>query len=92
METLVGEKGHVLSGGERQRVGIARAVLRDAPILLLDEATSALDAATESQVLAALMAEHAGGRTVLVVAHRQSAFEQVDRRVEVGPGCVVAVA
>jgi ABC-type multidrug transport system fused ATPase/permease subunit len=92
VETLVGEKGHVLSGGERQRVGIARAVLRDAPILLLDEATSALDAATESQVLAALMAEHAGGRTVLVVAHRQSAFEQVDRRVEVGPGCVVAVA
>ena len=92
VETLVGEKGHVLSGGERQRVGIARAVLRDAPILLLDEATSALDAATESQVLAALMAEHAGGRTVLVVAHRQSAFEQVDRRVAVGPGCVVAAA
>ncbi|MBU3694167.1 MAG: ABC transporter ATP-binding protein [Rhodocyclaceae bacterium] len=92
VETLVGEKGHVLSGGERQRVGIARAVLRDAPILLLDEATSALDTATESQVLAALMAEHAGGRTVLVVAHRPSAFEQVDRRVEVEPGCVIPAA
>jgi ABC-type multidrug transport system fused ATPase/permease subunit len=87
VETLVGEKGHVLSGGERQRVGIARAVLRDAPILLLDEATSALDAATESRVLAGLMDEHAGNRTVLVVAHRASAFEQVDRRVEVAPGC-----
>ena len=90
VETLVGEKGHVLSGGERQRVGIARAVLRDAPILLLDEATSALDAATESRVLAALMDEHAGGRTVLVVAHRPSAFERVDRRIEVAPGCVIA--
>jgi ATP-binding cassette subfamily B protein len=89
VETLVGEKGHVLSGGERQRVGIARAVLRDAPILLLDEATSALDAATESRVLAALMTEHAGDRTVLVVAHRPSAFEQVDRCVQVAPGCVV---
>ena len=89
VETLVGEKGHVLSGGERQRVGIARAVLRDAPILLLDEATSALDAATESRVLSALMAEHAGGRTVLVVAHRPSAFEHVDRQVEVTAGCRV---
>lgn len=89
VETLVGEKGHVLSGGERQRVGIARAVLRDAPILLLDEATSALDAATEARVLAALMTEHADDRTVLVVAHRPSAFEQVDRRVEVAPGCVI---
>ena len=89
VETLVGEKGHVLSGGERQRVGIARAVLRDAPILLLDEATSALDSATESRVLAGLMTEHAGGRTVLVVAHRPSAFEHVDRRVEVAAGCVI---
>lgn len=89
VETLVGEKGHVLSGGERQRVGIARAVLRDAPILLLDEATSALDSATESRVLAGLMTEHGGGRTVLVVAHRPSAFEHVDRRVEVAAGCVI---
>lgn len=89
VDTLVGEKGHVLSGGERQRVGIARAVLRDAPILLLDEATSALDAATESRVLAALMTHHASGRTVLVVAHRPSAFEHVDRRVDVAPGCVI---
>ncbi len=89
VETLVGEKGHVLSGGERQRVGIARAVLRDAPILLLDEATSALDSATESRVLAGLMTEHASGRTVLVVAHRPSAFEHVDRRVEVAAGCVI---
>ncbi len=92
VETLVGEKGHVLSGGERQRVGIARAVLRDAPILLLDEATSALDAGTESRVLAALMTEHAGSRTVLVVAHRPSAFEHVDRRVDVAPGCVISTA
>ena len=89
VETLVGEKGHVLSGGERQRVGIARAVLRDAPILLLDEATSALDAATESKVLAGLMGEHASGRTVLVVAHRPSAFEHVDRVVQVAGGRVL---
>ena len=92
LDTPVGEKGHMLSGGERQRVGIARAVLRNAPILLLDEATSALDAATESRVLAALMQEHAGAKTVLVVAHRPSAFEQVDRVVELTPGCVLAAS
>lgn len=90
VETAVGEKGHVLSGGERQRVGIARAVLRDAPILLLDEATSALDATTEARVLAGLMTEYAAGRTVLMVAHRPSAFEHVSRRVVVAPGCRVS--
>jgi len=87
--THVGERGVRLSGGQRQRIAIARALLKNPPLLLLDEATSALDAASESRVLAALMTEHAGQRTVLVVAHRPSAFEHVDRCIKVAPGCVI---
>jgi ABC-type bacteriocin/lantibiotic exporter with double-glycine peptidase domain len=60
-------------------VGIARAVLRDAPVLLLDEATSALDADTEARVIDALMSEHAPGRTVILIAHRPRAFERMGR-------------
>jgi ATP-binding cassette subfamily C protein LapB len=46
----VGERGDLLSGGQRQAVGIARAVLHNAPILLLDEPTSAMDFSTEAQI------------------------------------------
>ena len=46
----VGERGESLSGGQRQGVGLARAVLHNAPILLLDEPTSAMDFSTEAQI------------------------------------------
>jgi ATP-binding cassette subfamily B protein len=86
--TVVGERGTKLSGGQRQRLGIARAILKDAPILILDEATSALDSQSESAVqkaLAALMR----GRTVLAIAHRLSTLASLDRIIVLVDGKIV---
>ena len=77
-----------LSGGERQRVGIARALLKRAPLLLVDEATSALDPENEKAVAAALAAEK-GRRTTIVVAHRMQTIDQADHVVFLEGGRVV---
>jgi subfamily B ATP-binding cassette protein MsbA len=76
-DTAVGPSGASLSGGERQRIGIARAMLKDAPILLLDEATSAVDADAEGAIQDALR-RLMRGRTTLVVAHRLSTVIDAD--------------
>jgi len=77
-ETLVGERGVKLSGGERQRVALARAILADAPVLILDEATSSLDSVSESLIQAAVE-KLIVGRTTIIVAHRLSTVQKVDR-------------
>ncbi|MDE3156287.1 MAG: ABC transporter ATP-binding protein [Acidobacteriota bacterium] len=77
-DTPIGEAGGGLSGGERQRIGIARAVVKDAPILILDEPTSALDAISEEAVFSALRRLRAG-RTTIVIAHRLSTVRDADR-------------
>lgn len=76
--TPLGERGITLSGGQKQRLGIARAILKEAPVLLLDEATSALDAASEAQVQLALDRVMTG-RTTLVIAHRLATVLKADR-------------
>lgn len=85
LDTLVGERGMKLSGGERQRVGIARAVLKDAPILVFDEATSSLDSRSEQAVLSAFagLATH---HTSLVIAHRLSTVVDADNIVVLQDG------
>ena len=86
-DTVVGERGLRLSGGEKQRVGLARTLLKDAPVLLLDEATSSLDSLTEREVQESL--EAAGrGRTVIVVAHRLSTVRNADRILVIDKGRV----
>ncbi len=77
-QTMVGEKGTKLSGGQAQRIGIARAILKNAPILILDEATSALDVITETEILEILEKEFVG-KTVIVIAHRLSTIRNLDR-------------
>lgn len=90
MDTLIGENGVKLSGGQRQRLGIARALLRDAPILILDEATSALDSESEKHVQAALD-ELMRGRTTIVIAHRLSTIEKADRIVVMQKGGIAEI-
>jgi len=87
-DTLVGERGIKLSGGERQRVAIARAILADTPILVLDEATSSLDSVSEMYIREA-MDRLSAGRTTIVVAHRLSTIQRLDRILVFDKGEVV---
>ncbi len=87
--TDVAEAGASLSGGERQRIGIARALLKDAPILILDEPTSSLDALSEAEVFDALR-HLRRGRTTLVIAHRLSTIQDADRILVLHHGRVLA--
>ncbi len=78
LDAPVGMGGENLSGGQKQRLALARVFLEDADLYLFDEATSALDARSEREVLDHLQA-FLQGRTAILVAHRFSFLEYVDR-------------
>jgi ATP-binding cassette subfamily C protein LapB len=88
-DMAVGERGESLSGGQRQGVGIARAVLHNAPILLLDEPTSAMDFSSEAQITARMSA-FVHDKTVVLVTHRTSMLAMVTRVIVVDGGKIVA--
>ena len=88
-DTPVDEAGATLSGGERQRLGLARALLKDAPILILDEPTSAVDAIAEAAVFDALRRGRAG-RTTIVIAHRLSTIRDATRILVLQDGRITA--
>ena len=83
----VGERGVKLSGGQRQRIGLARVMLKDAPILILDEATSALDSEVEAAIQDTLYGVMEG-KTVIAIAHRLSTIAVMDRIVVLDDGAV----
>jgi ATP-binding cassette, subfamily C, bacterial LapB len=88
-DMAVGERGESLSGGQRQAIGIARALLHNAPLLLLDEPSSAMDFSTEAHVTQRLAA-FAEGKTLLLVTHRTSLLSLVERVIVIDNGRVVA--
>ena len=85
----IGERGESLSGGQRQAVGIARAVLNDSPILLLDEPSSAMDHQSED-LLKARLRRFTMGKTVVLVTHRTSLLELIDRLIVIDNGQIMA--
>ncbi len=82
-DTLLGDGGVRLSTGEMQRINLARAYLKNAPIVLLDEPTSALDQESEHMVIQSL-GQHAAGRTVVFVTHREPMLAIANQVIRVG--------
>jgi ATP-binding cassette subfamily C protein CydC len=91
LETWLGEGGALVSGGQGRRIALARAWLSQAPLLILDEPCTGLDAATERAFLTTLFAE-AEGRTVLLIAHRLTGAEKLDRIWRLSGGHAMAAA
>lgn len=88
-DMVVGERGESLSGGQRQSVAIARAVINNPAVLLLDEPTAAMDHTTEEDIKRRL-GEFSAGKTVILVSHRTSLLDMVDRIVVMDAGRIVA--
>ena len=91
LDTWVGEGGARLSGGQGRRLALARTLLSPAPILILDEPAAGLDAETERAFLETL-AESTAGRTVMLIAHRLTGAERLDRLYRLSNGHAVAAA
>lgn len=89
-DTMLGERGVTVSGGQKQRISIARALMKDAPILILDDSVSAVDTKTESAILGNLH-QLRQGKTTILIAHRISTIEKMDKILFVDEGRLAAV-
>lgn len=89
-DTILGERGVTLSGGQKQRVSIARALIKQAPILILDDSVSAVDTNTEKVILQNLRNTRQG-KTTLLIAHRISTVQDLDKIILLDDGKVVDV-
>ena len=88
--TILGERGVTVSGGQKQRISIARALMKDAPILILDDSVSAVDTKTEKTILNNLRTTRAG-KTTILIAHRISTIEKMDKILFIEEGRLAAV-
>ncbi len=89
-ETVLGERGVTVSGGQKQRISIARALLKDSPVLILDDSVSAVDTKTERTILHNLR-ETRAGKTTILIAHRISTIERMDKILFLDEGRLVDV-
>ena len=89
-DTVLGERGVTVSGGQKQRISIARALIMDAPILILDDSVSAVDTKTEKTILENLRATREG-KTTILIAHRISTIEKMDKILFIDDGKLAAV-
>lgn len=87
--TVLGERGVTVSGGQKQRISIARALMKDAPILIMDDSVSAVDTRTERTILSNLR-ETRSGKTTILIAHRISTIESMDKILFIDEGRLVA--
>lgn len=78
-QTELGPRGMFLSGGQRQRIGLARALYGNPSILILDEPNSNLDQEGEKALIDAIVAVKARGGSVIVVSHRTSLLQPIDK-------------
>ncbi|MDV7104296.1 cysteine/glutathione ABC transporter ATP-binding protein/permease CydC [Vibrio sp. TH_r3] len=88
IDVWLGDGGRQLSGGEKRRIGIARAILHNAPIILLDEPTEGLDQKTEQQIMD-LFEQHFKGKTVVFITHRLIGLETMDQICLIEEGRIV---
>ena len=88
--TVLGERGVTVSGGQKQRISIARALMKDAPILILDDSVSAVDTKTETAILSNLRMTRTG-KTTILIAHRISTIEKMDKIIFIEDGALEAV-
>ncbi|MBP5151817.1 MAG: ABC transporter ATP-binding protein [Lachnospiraceae bacterium] len=84
-KTVLGERGVTVSGGQKQRISIARALLKDAEILILDDSVSAVDTKTEKVIINGLK-ETRKGKTTILIAHRISTVEHMDKIIFIDDG------
>ena len=88
--TILGERGVTVSGGQKQRISIARALYKEASILILDDSVSAVDTDTEKVIIGNLR-ENRKGRTTILIAHRISTVEKMDKIIYIDDGKIGAV-
>jgi ATP-binding cassette subfamily C protein CydC len=91
LDSYLGEAGHRFSGGQGRRLALARALLSPARILILDEPCAGLDAETERAFMATLNST-ADNRTIILIAHRLTGVERLDRIFRLSGGRAVAAA
>jgi ATP-binding cassette subfamily C protein CydC len=91
LDTWVGEGGLRFSGGQGRRLALARALLSPAPVLILDEPCAGLDAETERDFLSTLN-ETAAERTIVLIVHRLTGVERLDRIWRISGGRALAAA
>ena len=89
-DTMLGERGVTVSGGQKQRISIARALYKDSSILILDDSLSAVDTETEKKIISNLRKLRAG-KTTIIIAHRISTLQNLDKIVVVDDGTVTGV-